>query len=71
MPEAPAVPPASDEGAAWPEPEGLEDDDLRELFRELPKILGLLLAALVFLAVVIALVLTIVQLAKFPWLAGG
>lgn len=68
MVERPPTPPVSHPLDPWLEP---EDDDLGEALGDLPGIAALVAMGLVFLAVLIVLVLTLVTLAKFPWLAGG
>lgn len=72
MAEQPPVPPGVREPLpAWIEEAEAESGDLGNLLRDLPALLLFLVAVVVFLAFIIAVVLTLVQLAKFPWLAGG
>lgn len=68
--DAPPTPPAGDPLPAWVLEQEAEHGDLGDLAKDLPTIAGLVVAVLLFLAFVIAIVLTVIAIAKFPWLAG-
>lgn len=70
MVEQPPVPPGAEALPAWLEEAEAESGDLGDLAGELPLLVLFLLTVSLFFAVVIAVVLTLVQVAKFPWLVG-